>query len=66
VFDAFANVLAYSVLGLDPSSRTGVAWYFFIMDVAKIFVLLVVIIYVMGLLRALFAAVLAVAFMLVG
>jgi len=55
MFEAFANVLAFSMLGLDPSSRTGAAVHFFIMDVAKIFVLLIVVIYVMGLLRALVA-----------
>ena len=42
MFEAFANALAYGMLGLDPSSRTGAALHFFIMDVAKIFVLLVV------------------------
>jgi small redox-active disulfide protein 2 len=55
MFEAFANTLAFDMLGLDPSSRTGAALHFFIMDVAKIFVLLVVVIYVMGLLRALVA-----------
>jgi len=55
MFDAFSNALTFSLLGLDPASRTGVAMQFFIMDVAKIFVLLVVVIYVMGLLRAMVA-----------
>jgi uncharacterized membrane protein YraQ (UPF0718 family) len=55
VFDAFARVLAFGVLGLNPASRSGAAVHFFIMDVAKLFVLLVVVIYVMGLLRALVA-----------
>jgi len=55
MFDAFANALAFGVLGLDPSSHAGAAVQFFIMDVAKIFVLLVVVIYAMGLLRALVA-----------
>ena len=96
MFETFANALAFGVLGLDPSSQAGAAVQFFIMDVAKIFVLLFVVIYAMGLavgttlalmmsvaalslpemliLRkviqwqalALFAAVLAVAFTLVG
>ena len=47
--------MAFDMLGLDPASHTGAAVQFFIMDVAKIFVLLVVVIYVMGLLRALVA-----------
>ena len=55
MFDTLSNVLAYTLLGLDPASRTGAAVQFFIMDVAKIFVLLIVVIYVMGLLRALVA-----------
>ena len=55
MFDLFANALAFDILGLDPISRTGSAVHFFIMDVAKIFILLVVVIYIMGLLRALVA-----------
>jgi uncharacterized membrane protein YraQ (UPF0718 family) len=55
MFDTVANTLAFDMLGLDPSSHTGAAVQFFIMDVAKIFVLLVVVIYVMGLMRALVA-----------
>lgn len=41
--------------GARPSSRLGAALHFFIMDTVKIFVMLVIIIYVMGLLRALLA-----------
>ena len=55
MFDTLSSALAFSLLGLDPASRTGAAVQFFIMDVTKIFVLLVVVIYVMGLLRALVA-----------
>jgi uncharacterized membrane protein YraQ (UPF0718 family) len=55
MFDWFANVLTFGMLGLDPSSRMGAAVHFFIMDVVKIFFLLVMVIYVMGLLRALVA-----------
>jgi uncharacterized membrane protein YraQ (UPF0718 family) len=55
MFDTLSNALVFNLLGLDPASRTGAAVQFFIMDVAKIFVLLVVVIYVMGLLRALVA-----------
>ena len=53
MFDAFANLIAYRWLGLTPAGQLGTAVHFFVMDTAKIFVLLVVIIYVMGLLRAL-------------
>jgi uncharacterized membrane protein YraQ (UPF0718 family) len=54
--DPFAwlgDLVAYSLLGLNPNSAAGAALQFFVMDVAKIFALLVVIIYLMGLLRAL-------------
>jgi uncharacterized membrane protein YraQ (UPF0718 family) len=54
--DPFAwlgDVVAFSLLGLSPESAAGAALQFFVMDVAKIFALLVIVIYVMGLLRAL-------------
>ncbi|WP_200770529.1 hypothetical protein [Sulfurivirga caldicuralii] len=45
---------AYALLGLDPASHLGqaVQFFVFVMDTAKIFFLLVAIIYVMGMLRA--------------
>ena len=52
MFDQLANIIAYQWLGLDASSHTGSAVQFFIMDTAKIFFLLFIIIYIMGLLRA--------------
>ncbi|MBK1704524.1 permease [Halochromatium glycolicum] len=54
--DPFAwlgDLVAYSLLGLSPNSAAGSALQFFVMDVTKIFALLVIIIYLMGLLRAL-------------
>ncbi len=53
MFDALASLLVYQGLGLNPGSHLGAALHFFVMDVSKIFVLLVFVIYVMGLLRAL-------------
>jgi len=53
MFDAFADLLVYRGLGFDPGSHTGAALHFFVMDVTKIFAMLVLIIYVMGLFRAL-------------
>jgi hypothetical protein len=53
MFDALASLIVYGGLGLDPASHTGAALHFFVMDTVKIFVMLVLIIYVMGLLRAL-------------
>jgi uncharacterized membrane protein YraQ (UPF0718 family) len=52
VFEALADLFVYRGLDLDPSSHAAAALHFFVMDVSKIFVMLVVIIYVMGLLRA--------------
>ncbi|MBK5939243.1 permease [Halochromatium roseum] len=54
--DPFAwlgDLIAYSLFGLSQDSAMGSALQFFVMDVAKIFALLVIIIYLMGLLRAL-------------
>ena len=53
MFDAFATLLVYRWLGFDSASHAGEALHFFVMDTTKIFFLLVIIIYVMGLLRAL-------------
>ncbi|NEV64606.1 permease [Thiorhodococcus minor] len=52
MFERLGNLVAYVLLGLKPGSAAGDAVQFFVMDVAKIFVLLVAVIYVMGLLRA--------------
>jgi len=53
VFDVLASLLVYRVLGLEPASQSAAALHFFVMDLAKIFTLLVIIIYAMGLVRAL-------------
>ncbi|NKN34218.1 permease [Marichromatium bheemlicum] len=52
MFEQLGDLIAFGLLGLEPASRSGAAVQFFVMDVAKIFVLLVLVIYVMGLLRA--------------
>jgi uncharacterized protein len=52
MFEAFSDLLVYRWLGLEPGTHFGAALHFFVMDVTKIFVLLVLIIYAMGLLRA--------------
>jgi uncharacterized membrane protein YraQ (UPF0718 family) len=54
--DPFAwlgDLVVYSLFGLSADSAAGAALHFFVMDVAKIFALLVLVIYAMGLLRAL-------------
>jgi len=55
MFEALADLLIYRGLGLAPASQAGAALHFFVMDVSKIFVMLVVVIYLMGLLLALLA-----------
>lgn len=52
MFDQLANIIVFQGLKLDPETHLGSALHFFIMDVAKIFFMLVIIIYLMGLLRA--------------
>ncbi|QVL48607.1 MAG: permease [Thiocapsa sp.] len=53
MFDSLADLVVHRLLGIDPASPLGAALHFFVMDTAKIFVMLVIIIYVMGLFRAL-------------
>ncbi len=55
MFDLFAHFIVTDLLNLDPARPLAAALHFFIMDVTKIFTLLVVIIYIMGLFRALLA-----------
>ncbi len=55
MFDALATLVVYDLLGLESTSRLGSAAHFFVMDLAKIFALLIVVIYLMGLLRAMLA-----------
>jgi uncharacterized membrane protein YraQ (UPF0718 family) len=52
MFDVLANLVVYQWLGLAADSHAAAALHFFVMDTAKIFVLLVAVIYAMGLLRA--------------
>ncbi|MCT8868350.1 MULTISPECIES: permease [Shewanella] len=52
IFTDFATWLVYGVFGLEVGSALGGAVHFFVEDVSKIFVLLVVMIYVIALLRA--------------
>lgn len=52
VFTDFASWLTYTIMGLSSETKLGDAVHFFIEDVSKIFVLLVVMIYLIALLRA--------------
>jgi uncharacterized protein len=51
-FQWFADWFVHGLLGLSAETRFGAALNFFVMDIPKIFFLLVVVIYVMGWLRA--------------
>jgi uncharacterized membrane protein YraQ (UPF0718 family) len=53
LFAWLGDLVVYSLFGLSADSAAGAALHFFVMDVAKIFALLVLVIYAMGLLRAL-------------
>lgn len=53
MFEQLGNFIAYQLMGLDASTQLGAAVQFFVMDISKIFLMLVLIIYLMGLLRAL-------------
>jgi len=53
MFEAFANLIVYQLLNVSRDSELGATLHFFVMDTLKIFVLLVLVIYIMGLLRAL-------------
>ena len=52
MFEQIGNFVAFSLLGLNSQSALGAAIQFFVMDSLQIFFLLIVIIYLMGLLRA--------------
>lgn len=53
MFEALANLLVYQLFALPRGTALADALHFFIMDTALIFFMLTVVIYVMGLLRAL-------------
>ncbi|NCC29531.1 MAG: permease, partial [Gammaproteobacteria bacterium] len=46
MFDTLGDLVVYRLLGIDPASHLGAALHFFVMDTAKIFFMLVIIIYV--------------------
>ncbi|OQW92937.1 MAG: hypothetical protein BWK79_13755, partial [Beggiatoa sp. IS2] len=52
MFEYLANFLVYQLFGLSATSHGGAALHFFVLDTSKIFVMLVLIIYLMGLFRS--------------
>ncbi len=53
VFTQLADIVTYRLLGLVPGDRLAAAVHFFIEDTTKIFALLVIVVFVMGLFRTL-------------
>ena len=56
MFSWFADQIVYQFLALKPDNSISESLHFFIMDVTKIFFMLVVIIYIMGLFRSFLSA----------
>ena len=56
MFEYFASWLVFQILGLSADSRLGESVHFFVMDITKIFFMLAVVIYVMGLFRSFVSA----------
>lgn len=52
MFESIADILVYQLFGLAKESPLGEALHFFVMDITKIFFMLVVIIYLMGVFRS--------------
>ncbi|HFD31891.1 MAG TPA: permease [Gammaproteobacteria bacterium] len=51
MFETFGNWVAFSLFSLNPDSHLGSAVQFFAMDLSKIFILLILIVYILGYVR---------------
>ncbi|MFH1617596.1 MAG: permease, partial [Candidatus Margulisiibacteriota bacterium] len=56
MFEKFANWLVYGVFGIDPASRLGASFHFFIYDSVKILVLILFVVFLISFLRTFFPA----------
>ena len=56
MFDSLANWLVFGVLDLPAGTRLADSLHFFVMDITKIFFMLVIVIYLMGLFRSFVSA----------
>jgi uncharacterized protein len=56
MFELLANWVSYQLLNLSAETQLGASVHFFVMDVTKIFFMLVAVIYVMGLFRSFVSA----------
>lgn len=52
MFDYFASLLVFQIFGLSSESSLGESVHFFVMDITKIFFMLTIVIYIMGLFRS--------------
>jgi uncharacterized membrane protein YraQ (UPF0718 family) len=52
MFEAFANWIVYQLVGLHAETTVADSLHFFVMDITKIFFMLVLVIYLMGLFRS--------------
>ncbi len=56
MFEYFSSWLVFQILGLSSESSLGESVHFFVMDITKIFFMLVIVIYIMGLFRSFVSA----------
>ena len=52
IFTKFADLIVYGLMGLTPGTHLSESFHFFIEDVSKIYVLLIIMIYLISVLRA--------------
>jgi len=52
MFDYFASMVVFQLFGLSSESSLGESVHFFVMDITKIFIMLTLVIYIMGLFRS--------------
>lgn len=55
MFNLFANWITYTLFDLSKGSQLAVSIHFFVMDIGKIFVMLILIVYLMGIFRSFIA-----------
>lgn len=56
MFEYLASMVVFQLFGLSPESNLGESVHFFVMDITKIFFMLVIVIYIMGLFRSFISA----------
>ncbi len=56
MFEYLASMVVFQLFGLSPESNLGESVHFFVMDITKIFFMLVIVIYIMGLFRSFVSA----------